>query len=191
MPAGNGREKTKGRCIDVLSATKKVIAVVKAAFLCLVHSLIIAKALVSGDPKYKSCKKGRGLKQPLEGLLNATGFNLINAGGFKELEQFQNYLSDYKIVYDGLSHYRVIFSGNSLSNKKLYLLYDSNFELYNVITNIKAVMAKMYICDACSALYNAHKCDKACSWPVSFNKLSTIYYKNFKEYIDSIIWDND
>jgi len=27
--------------------------------------------------------------------------------------------------------------------------------------------------------------------PVSFNKLSTIYYKNFKEYIDSIIWDND
>ena len=29
------------------------------------------------------------------------------------------------------------------------------------------------------------------NWPVSFNKLSTIYYKNFKEYIDSIIWDND
>jgi len=28
-------------------------------------------------------------------------------------------------------------------------------------------------------------------WPVRFNKLSTIYYKNFKEYIDSIIWDND
>jgi len=26
---------------------------------------------------------------------------------------------------------------------------------------------------------------------VSFNKLSTTYYKNFKEYIDSIIWDND
>jgi len=29
------------------------------------------------------------------------------------------------------------------------------------------------------------------NWPVSFNKLSTIYYKNIKEYIDSIIWDND
>jgi len=29
------------------------------------------------------------------------------------------------------------------------------------------------------------------NWPVSFNKLSTIYYINFKEYIDSVIWDND
>ena len=29
------------------------------------------------------------------------------------------------------------------------------------------------------------------NWPVSFNKLSTTYYKNFKEFIDTIIWDND
>ena len=29
------------------------------------------------------------------------------------------------------------------------------------------------------------------NWPVSFNKLSTMYYKIFKEYIDSIIRDND
>ena len=29
------------------------------------------------------------------------------------------------------------------------------------------------------------------NWPVSFDKLSTMYYKKFKEYIDSIIWDND
>ena len=29
------------------------------------------------------------------------------------------------------------------------------------------------------------------NWPVSFNKLSKMYYKNFKEYIDSIFWDND
>jgi len=37
-------------------------------------------------------------------------------------------------------------SGNSLSNKKLYLLYDSNFEHYNVITNLKAVwQRRMYV----------------------------------------------
>jgi len=29
------------------------------------------------------------------------------------------------------------------------------------------------------------------NWPVSYNKLSTTYYKNFKEYIDTIIWDKD
>jgi len=29
------------------------------------------------------------------------------------------------------------------------------------------------------------------NWPVSYSKLSTTYYKNFKEYIDTIIWDKD
>ena len=59
---------------------------------------------------------------------------------FKVIEHFQNYLSDYKIVvYVGLSHDRAIFSGNSLSNKKLYLLYETGH--YNVITSFKAAMA--------------------------------------------------
>ena len=42
MPAGNGKmaEKTKGRSLDVLSAIKRIV-VVKAAFLCLAHALII------------------------------------------------------------------------------------------------------------------------------------------------------
>jgi hypothetical protein len=52
MPAGNRREKTKGLSLDVLSAIKKSIVVVKAAFLCLAHALIIAMARVNGDTKY-------------------------------------------------------------------------------------------------------------------------------------------
>jgi len=66
--------------------------------------------------------------------------------GLNELDQFQNYLLDYKIiVYDYLNPDRVIFSGNSLSNKKLYLLYDTDSGHYNVITNLKAAMANKYI----------------------------------------------
>ena len=81
-----------------------------------------------------------------------------NAGGFKELEQFQEYLSDYKtIVYDGLSSDRVMFSGNSVSNKKLYLLQDLELKHYNVTTNLKAAIAKKYVCNVC----DAHKRDKA------------------------------
>ena len=51
MPAGNGKraEKTKGRSLTVLSAIKKSIMVVKAAFLCLAHALKIAMARVNGD----------------------------------------------------------------------------------------------------------------------------------------------
>ena len=122
MPTGNGREKTKGRYIDVMSAIKKSILVVKAKFLCLAHALIIAMARVNGNRKYASYGDGYGLKQPVQDLLRATGFDLTNGGGLNELEQFQNYISDYKIiVYDGLNRNRVIFSGNSLSHKIFYL----------------------------------------------------------------------
>ena len=53
MPAGHGKtaEKTKGRPLDILSAIKKSIVVVKAAFSCLAHALSIAMAKVNSDPK--------------------------------------------------------------------------------------------------------------------------------------------
>ena len=52
MPAGNSKfaKKTKGRSLNVSSAIKKGI-VVKAAFFCLDHALIIAMARVNVDPK--------------------------------------------------------------------------------------------------------------------------------------------
>jgi hypothetical protein len=150
MPAGNGRVKTKGRSLDVMNAIKKSIVTVTAVINCLAHALVIAIARVNGDPKYKSYRNGRGMKQPVEDLLKASGFNLRNAGGLDELQQFQEYLSDYKIiVYDGLDPSRVMFSGNSVSAKKLYLLYDVKHKHYNVITNLKDAMAKKYICNAC------------------------------------------
>ena len=50
---GKGAEKTKGLSLTVLSAIKRSIVFVNAAFLCLAHALIIAMALVNGDSKYK------------------------------------------------------------------------------------------------------------------------------------------
>jgi len=88
MPDGNGREKTKGRSIDVMSAIKKSIVVVKATFLCLAHALI-AMARVNGDPKYKLYRKGYGLKQPIQELLSASGVDLTNGGGLKKLNSFK------------------------------------------------------------------------------------------------------
>ena len=71
--------------------------------------------------------------------------DLSNLGGFAELKQFQEYLFDYRIVVlAGLNSDRVIFSGNSLSSKKLYLLYIDSGQ-YNVITNLKAAVAKRYL----------------------------------------------
>jgi hypothetical protein len=165
VPAGNGREETKGRSLDVLSAIKRSIVVLKAAFMCLAHALIIAMDQLNGDPKYRSYRKGRGLDKPVDDLLKASGVDLSDGGGLEELQQFQEFLSGYKIiVYDGLSPGRLIFSGNSLSDRKLYLLYDSDSGHYNLITNIKAAMTKKYVCKACDTFYDySHKCDKACT----------------------------
>ena len=149
----NGPEKTKGRLLDVMCAIKKIIVVMKTAFLCLTHALIIAMVRVNGDPMYASYRDGYGLKKPIEELLKASGVDLSNGGYFEELEHFQEYLSDYKIVvFYGFNPDRVMFSGNSLSAKKSYLLYDVNSRHYNMITNIKAAMAKRYICNTCETL---------------------------------------
>jgi len=157
MPAGNGKmaERTKGRSISVLSAIKGSIVTVKAVFLSLAHALIIAMVKVNDDSKFKSYRNGYGLKEPVEKLLNASGVDLSNGGGFKELQQFQQYLSDYKIiVFDGLYPDRVMFSGNYLSAKKLYFQYDRDHDHYNVITNLKGAMPKRHICNGCDTLYD-------------------------------------
>jgi hypothetical protein len=105
------------------------------------------------------------IKKPVEDLLKASGVDLSNGGSLQELAQFQEYLSDNKIVvFSGLSTDKFIFTGNSVSSKKLYLLYNADTKHYSVITNIKAAMAKKYICNACDTLYDfTHKCDKTCS----------------------------
>jgi len=55
-------------------------------------------AKVNGNPKYKSYRDGKALNQPVQDILSSSGIVLTNGGGFKELEQFQNYLSVNKII---------------------------------------------------------------------------------------------
>ena len=68
MPSGNGRLKTKGRSLEVMSAIKRIISAVKAAFICMAHVLIICTALVNGNPMYKSYRNGYKLHHPVEDL---------------------------------------------------------------------------------------------------------------------------
>ena len=114
MPADNGKEKTKRRSLYVLSVIKKCIVLVKAAFLHVAHALIIVMARVNGDPKYQSYRYEYLLDVPADELLMVEGVDSSNGGGFEDLQQFHDYISDYKIiVYDVLSPTRFIFTGNS------------------------------------------------------------------------------
>ena len=76
------------------------------------------------------CKKAYRFRYlldlPVDELLKASGVDFSKGGCPEEDEQFQDNISDYKIiVYDCLSLDRITFTGNSISNKKLYLLYDA------------------------------------------------------------------
>jgi hypothetical protein len=84
--------------LDVLSAIKKSIVVVKAAFLYLAGAIIIAMARVNNDPMHKSYRDGCGLHKPVEEFFNASGVDLSNDVGFEELQQFQQYLMITKLL---------------------------------------------------------------------------------------------
>jgi hypothetical protein len=68
-------------------------------------------ARVNGDPKYATYRDGKCFQKPVE-ILKASGVDLSYGGGLEELQQFQEYISDYTItVYDGLNPDRLLFSG--------------------------------------------------------------------------------
>jgi len=85
MPAGKAKmsEKTKGRYLEVLSATKRSIFKMKAAVLCFAHAFIINLAKLNGDTKYKLYRDGKYLMQIFQDLLSATVFNSTNCKGLK------------------------------------------------------------------------------------------------------------
>ena len=60
------------------------------------------------------------------------------------------------IMYDGLSPERVLWRKFPFEKENLYGVKS---EHYNVITNLKAAIAKRYICNACDTLYDlTHVC---------------------------------
>ena len=82
-------------------------------------------------------------------------------------------------MFDSLNPDKVMFSGNSLSAKKLYLLHDRDLGHHSVTTNLKGDMAKMYLCNGCDTLYNkTHKCD---------NLLPVYCYTTLYQRIDHVL----
>jgi hypothetical protein len=81
---------------------------VKASINFLAYALLITIAQSNGDSNYGSYRDGYVLKKPIEELLNAAGVHMTNGGSIDELQQFQQYFSDYKIiVFDVLKSDRI------------------------------------------------------------------------------------
>jgi hypothetical protein len=146
---------------------KKSIVEVKSEQNCLAHALIIAKAKIEKHHNYKAYIQGRKIRLEVQNLLQLTGIDLQHGGGIPELEKFQNYFKEYRIVvYEGLNCEQIIYDGMGESQKRLNLLYDEVTRHYHVITSLTGAMAKRYVCRECGkGCENAetHKCAHACS----------------------------
>jgi hypothetical protein len=80
-------------------APEKSIVEVKSENNCLAHALIIDKA-----PEYDAYRKRRKIRPGVQNLLQTTGIDLRKGGGIPELEKFEEYFKEYRIVvYGGLN----------------------------------------------------------------------------------------
>jgi hypothetical protein len=167
MPSGSGSTKAKGRPLSVMAHLKRSIVEVKSKQTCLAHALIIAKARLDKDPDNKAYSQGRKIQPVVQTLLQTTGISLLNGGGITELEKFQEYFSDYKIVvYGGLNCEDIIFAGRVESERRLNFLYDDVNKHYHVIASLTSAMAKRYVCGGCGKgceVAEKHRCKHACS----------------------------
>ena len=79
----------------------------------------------------------------------------LTAEALRNFGSFKNAFRATKLSC--LNPYRVMYSGNSLSAKKLNLLCDRDNEHYNVITNLIGAMAMRSICNGCDTLHDCRR----------------------------------
>jgi len=106
---------------------------------------------LTNDPKYKSYRQGWKIRPAVQRLLETTGIHLQKDGGIPEIQRFQDYYTEYKIVvYRALNCDDIIFEGHVTPEKRINLLYDEDKRHYHVIANLTGAMSKRYICEACN-----------------------------------------
>lgn len=181
-PSGRGRVKKQGRPMSQVNVLKRSILHILGREHCLPKALIIAQLKVDGSPEYDRVRRrmSRLLEQKILDLLVAVGIpnNPSQAYGINELNQFQDYLRDYKIiVYSGRECENIIFEGRSDSPKRIYLYYNEVEKHYDVITNITGALCKMFYCIGCNRGFSSyhHTCTKICpqcyATPPCFHKI--------------------
>ena len=111
---------------------------------CLAHALVIAIAKITNDPNCNSYRDGRKIGPVVQRLLETKGINLDRGGGgIRELNRFQEYFKEYRIVvFSRLYCEDIMFDGQVQTEKRINLLYDDVARHYHVVVNITGAMAK-------------------------------------------------
>ncbi|XP_063934061.1 uncharacterized protein LOC135145859 [Zophobas morio] len=172
-PAGYGTSAINGKAVSFneYSVTKNSIYVIdNQGTDCLGMALVVAKMYCDSNNDRKSLKqfsqaRGKILLQTLAAeLCRASNVCLINGGNYVQLNDFQEYLSDYTIVvYSSRVGNSVYFEGPRAPGKKcLNLIMENNH--YNVILSLTGAFSTQYFCELCRVRYSRGDRHKSCPY---------------------------
>ena len=165
-PQGSGRSKRTILDIDdYLNQKNSVVRIKNKDDLCLARALVVARARIENDPRYKQIRDSR---KPVQ---RERAFDLHEAAnvplgpcGLNEVALFQQYLTNYQIMVVSGDHDNSIIyppqsSGTDEKPELILYLHDNHFD---VINKLPGFLGRSYFCFRCHKAYD-HTTDHLCS----------------------------
>ena len=165
-PVGSGRKKRTTYDIDdYMNQKNSIVRIRNKDDLCLARALVVARASIEKDPRYKQIRDSRS---PLQ---RERAFDLHEAAnvplgpcGLNEVALFQQYLTNYQIMIISGDHDNSIIyppqsSGTDEKPTLTLYLHDNNFD---VINKVPGFLRRNYFCFRCHKAYD-HTTDHLCS----------------------------
>ena len=162
---GKGKKRTTFDIDDYLDEKNSVVRIKNKDDLCLARALVVARAKIDNDPRYKYIKDSRA---PLQ---REKAFDLHEAAnvplgpcGLNEVALFQQYLTDYQIVIISGDHNNsVIYPPQSSgTDEKPHLTLYLHGNHYDVINSVPGFLGRSYFCFRCYKAYD-HTTDHLCT----------------------------
>ena len=165
MPEGSGSSKrTLPDIRDHLKNTRSVVCINNFDDLCLARALVVGIANIENDPKYDQIRKsGRSIQRQRALDLHQAANVPLGPCGIPEVELFQKYLTNYRIVVVSGTHNNTIIypTQRGGDNQKPILGLYYNNEHFDTLLSIKGFLGRSYFCNHCLKGYD-HTTDHLC-----------------------------
>ena len=173
MPQGSGKSRGRRTTYDLREYLKKkqsVICINNKDNYCLARALAVSIARIEKDPRYTQIidsKRHIQFERALA-LHQAAHVPFDIPCGLKEVDLFQQHLTNYQIiVVSGDQNNTIIYPHKPPANpnpeKSIYLYYQANH--FDVITTLPGFLNTSYFCHVCHKGYDHttdHLCDGMC-----------------------------
>ena len=165
MPKGTGRKRHDVVNLESYLTKKRGIVKIKNKDdLCCARAIVVAKAKLDKDPKYKSIVDHRRATQTtLARELHESAGVPLGSCGIPEVKKFQTALPDYQLSVISKEHLNALIYSGPDAEKHLYLYHHDNH--YDVITSMPAFLARKKYCHKCKKGFDkitSHPCGDLC-----------------------------